>query len=138
MAIKKNGFNITNVLASAGGGAAVNVALDMLEDKVEMFQEKPVLGPMLMEGVGLALSYFGSGQGPLDAAGKGIIGAATSELMALRKSQQGFSRVNIQNKRNKLSPIEKASLKDRVMKARSKRMQGFYDNDTYGEGDGTE
>lgn len=114
MATKKTGFNFTNVIAAAGGGAVVNMGLDMLEDKVEMFQDKPILGPALFEVVGIAATYFGEAGSPIAAAGQGMIGAATAELMSLQKekSSGGFSRVNV-NKSRFMNKKERETLRDR-------------------------
>lgn len=125
---KKSKFEIMNVLAAAGGGAAVNFGLDMLEDNIEMFEKKPILGPLLMEGLGVGLSYFDNKGGALHSAGLGMVGAATSELLSLQKekSSQGFSRVNV-NKKRFLSQEEKEALRNRFKK---RKMEGSNDDDS--------
>jgi len=124
---KKNNFNFTNVIAAAGGGAVVNFGLDMLEDKVEIFEDKPILGPLLFEGLGTALTYFGGSDSPIGAAGYGMIGAATGEIVSLQKAKQGFSRVNV-NKRRFLNENERETMRERFK--RRKPMNGYDEDET--------
>jgi hypothetical protein len=111
----KPGFQIGNVLAAAGGGAGVHLGLNFLEEKVDFIAENPVVGPAIMEVVGIAASYFGTPEGPIAAGGHGMIGAATAELFALKKAEKsagGFSRVNVNHERF-LNQSERESLRDR-------------------------
>jgi len=96
MAVKKNQFNMTGVLMAVGGGVAGGLVMDQLEDKVEIFKDKPMLSPLVVSALGLGTIYFLDEK--MHGLGYGMLGAAGGELMEMTKDKmEGFSRVNYLN-----------------------------------------
>jgi hypothetical protein len=93
---KKNDFDLMGVVMAMGGGVAGGLGMDLLEDKIDVFKDKPMLAPLVMSGAGLGAIYFGGDRfAPI---GYGILGASGSEMMQMAKDKMdGFSRVNYQN-----------------------------------------
>lgn len=93
MAKKNNSFDITGVLMALGGGVGAGLIMDQLEDKIDMFKDKPMLSPLVVTAAGLSTIYFTNER--FAGLGYGMIGAAGSELMeGVRDKMEGFSRVN--------------------------------------------
>jgi hypothetical protein len=93
---KAKDFDLMGVVMALGGGVAGGLAMDLLEDKIDTFKDKPALAPLVVSAGGLGAIYFGGER--LAPIGYGMLGASGSDLMGLAKDKMdGFSRVNYQN-----------------------------------------
>jgi hypothetical protein len=92
MPIKKaKKFDIAAIIGASVAGAGTSIAIDMLDDKVKQFETRPWASPAIMQGLGLAVLYFGTND--TKAVGYGILGAASADLggQLLEKIQGGES-----------------------------------------------
>jgi len=111
MAIKKT-FDIKNILIAGAGGFATKVALNKMQ-AIPFIALRPDLGTAILEGVGIALTFFSSDKN--DALGHAIIGAASSEFVGkfpMLQGMNGVSRMYPQNGVSRMQPMQNGALED--------------------------
>lgn len=80
-------MDFTKVLMATGAGVASTLILDMLDDNVEAIQNNPVVGPAIIEGVGLGMLVMGGTK--MEPAAYGLLGAAGADFGALIPKKGG-------------------------------------------------
>jgi len=122
MAVKQK-FDIKNILIAGAGGFATKVALNKMQ-AIPFIALRPDLGTAILEGVGIALTFFSSDKN--DALGHSIIGAASAQFVNKFPALNGVSRLSPQNGVSRL-PIQNGSLQDEFASASVSMNQAIND-----------